>query len=70
MSHTHITSLVAQKPHVAGTKEAQHIVRGIESLQKKHGRMKREYEVPPPLDQNVIDSIKTLSSMKIREILR
>ncbi|KAM3959300.1 polyribonucleotide nucleotidyltransferase 1 [Aphomia sociella] len=52
-----------------GTKEAQHIVRGIEKLQKEHGKMKREYEVPLPLDQSIIDNIKTLSTMKIREIL-
>ncbi|CAH2983536.1 unnamed protein product [Chilo suppressalis] len=52
-----------------GTKEAQHIVRAIEKLQKDHGKMKREYETQLPLDQSIIDSIKTLSSMKIREIL-
>ncbi|KOB66018.1 Polyribonucleotide nucleotidyltransferase 1, mitochondrial, partial [Operophtera brumata] len=39
-----------------GTKEAQHIVRGIETLQKKHGRMKREYESQTPLEQSVVDS--------------
>lgn len=53
-----------------GTKEAQHIVRSIQALQKSHGKMKREYEVQTPMDQSVVDSIKTLSSMKIREILR
>ena len=45
-------------------------MRSIEKLQKTHGKLKREYETPAPLDQNVMDSIKTLSSMKIREILR
>ncbi|XP_037293955.1 polyribonucleotide nucleotidyltransferase 1, mitochondrial [Manduca sexta] len=52
-----------------GTKEAQHIVRGIEKLQKDHGKMKREYETPPQLEQSIIDAIKSLSTMKIREIL-
>ncbi|XP_059047353.1 polyribonucleotide nucleotidyltransferase 1, mitochondrial [Achroia grisella] len=52
-----------------GTKEAQHIVRGIEKLRKDHGKMKREYELPLPLEQSIIDNIKTLSTMKIREIL-
>lgn len=52
-----------------GTKEAQQIVRGIEKLQKDHGKMKREYEIQPPLEQNIVDTIKILSSMKIREIL-
>ncbi|XP_053613337.1 polyribonucleotide nucleotidyltransferase 1, mitochondrial [Plodia interpunctella] len=52
-----------------GTKEAQHIVRGIEQLQKKHGKRKREFEEPVPVKTDVVDSIKTLSSMKIREIL-
>ncbi|XP_075983169.1 polyribonucleotide nucleotidyltransferase 1 [Anticarsia gemmatalis] len=52
-----------------GTKEAQNIVRGIEKLQKTHGKMKREYESSPPLPQDIKDSVNTLSSMKIREIL-
>ncbi|KAG6441956.1 hypothetical protein O3G_MSEX002119 [Manduca sexta] len=52
-----------------GTKEAQHIVRGIEKLQKDHGKMKRQYETPPQLEQSIIDAIKSLSTMKIREIL-
>ncbi|KAF9801531.1 hypothetical protein SFRURICE_012177 [Spodoptera frugiperda] len=52
-----------------GTKEAQLIVRGIEKLQKTHGKMKRAYETPAPLHQDIVDTISTLSSMKIREIL-
>ncbi|XP_047034048.1 polyribonucleotide nucleotidyltransferase 1, mitochondrial [Helicoverpa zea] len=52
-----------------GTKEAQHIVKGIEKLQKLHGKTKRVYETPPGLPQEIVDSINTLSSMKIREIL-
>ncbi|CAH2044633.1 unnamed protein product, partial [Iphiclides podalirius] len=52
-----------------GTKEAQHVVRAIEKLQKTHGKKKREYEKSPELDPNIVDSIKTLSTMKLREIL-
>ncbi|CAK1583997.1 unnamed protein product [Parnassius mnemosyne] len=52
-----------------GTKEAQHIVKAIEKLQKDHGKRKREYERPLVLDQSIVDSIKSLSTMKIREIL-
>ncbi|CAH1637903.1 unnamed protein product [Spodoptera littoralis] len=52
-----------------GTKEAQLIVRGIEKLQKSHGKMKRAYETPAPLRQEIMDAVSTLSSMKIREIL-
>ncbi|XP_022818079.1 polyribonucleotide nucleotidyltransferase 1, mitochondrial [Spodoptera litura] len=52
-----------------GTKEAQLIVRGIEKLQKTHGKMKRAYETPAPLRQEIVDAVSTLSSMKIREIL-
>ncbi|GBP24439.1 Polyribonucleotide nucleotidyltransferase 1, mitochondrial [Eumeta japonica] len=52
-----------------GTKEAQHIVRGIEKLQKDHGKTKREYETQLPLDSSIVDTIKSLSSMRIREIL-
>ncbi|CAG9789494.1 unnamed protein product [Diatraea saccharalis] len=53
-----------------GTKEAQHIVRSIEKLQKDHGKMKREYETQLPLEESILESIKSLSTMKIREILR
>ncbi|VVC88566.1 unnamed protein product [Leptidea sinapis] len=52
-----------------GTKEAQNIVRSIEKLQKDYGKMKREYETQTPLEQSIVDSVQTLSSMKIREIL-
>ncbi|XP_063387477.1 polyribonucleotide nucleotidyltransferase 1, mitochondrial [Cydia fagiglandana] len=52
-----------------GTKEAMHIVRGIEKLQKDHGKAKREYDTQLPVPQNVVDAVKTLSTMKIREIL-
>ncbi|KAJ0173479.1 hypothetical protein K1T71_010628 [Dendrolimus kikuchii] len=52
-----------------GTKEAQHIVRGIEKLQKQHGKVKREFEKPSQLDQSIVETIKSLSTMKIREIL-
>ncbi|CAH2241699.1 jg26996 [Pararge aegeria aegeria] len=52
-----------------GTKEAQHVVKSIQALQKSHGKTKREYEVQVPIDQSVLDSVRTLSSMKIREIL-
>uniref|UniRef100_A0A2A4JVY3 polyribonucleotide nucleotidyltransferase n=1 Tax=Heliothis virescens TaxID=7102 RepID=A0A2A4JVY3_HELVI len=52
-----------------GTKEAQHIVKGIEKLQKLHGKTKREYESPPGLPQEIVDGVSILSSMKIREIL-
>lgn len=45
-------------------------MRGIEKLQKEHGKTKREYETQVPLAQNLVDSVKTLSTMKIREILR
>ncbi|PZC71145.1 hypothetical protein B5X24_HaOG214031 [Helicoverpa armigera] len=48
---------------------AQHIVKGIEKLQKLHGKTKRVYETPPGLPQEIVDCINTLSSMKIREIL-
>ncbi|KAL4703578.1 hypothetical protein ACJJTC_006964 [Scirpophaga incertulas] len=52
-----------------GTKEAQHIVRAIEKLQKDHGKMKRNYEIQSSLDDSTVESIRTLSSMKLREIL-
>ncbi|XP_038206983.1 polyribonucleotide nucleotidyltransferase 1, mitochondrial isoform X2 [Zerene cesonia] len=31
--------------------------------------MKREYEIPEPLNESIVETIKTLSTMKIREIL-
>lgn len=52
-----------------GTKESQNIVKGIEKLQKEHGKLKRVYETQAPLSESVVESIKSLSTMKIREIL-
>ncbi|XP_026743161.1 polyribonucleotide nucleotidyltransferase 1, mitochondrial isoform X1 [Trichoplusia ni] len=52
-----------------GTREAQLIVRGIERLQSDWGKMKRKYEEKEPLPQMVVDSISSMTTMKIREIL-
>lgn len=53
-----------------GTKEAQHIVCAIERLQKQIGKPKRSLEEPATLSVEVIDAIKTLSDMRLREIFR
>lgn len=53
-----------------GTKEAQSIVNGIEKLQKEYGKPKRNLEEQNKLPEQIIDAIKTLSDMRLREIFR
>lgn len=53
-----------------GTREAQHIVSAIEKLQKTHGKTKRVLEPPAEVAAEVIDAVKTLSDMRLREIFR
>lgn len=53
-----------------GTKEAQAVVNGIEKLQKECGKTKRVLEEQPKLPEEVIDAIKTMSDMRLREIFR
>ena len=51
-----------------GVKECQGIIQAIQNLQKQYGKTKRTIEAPPELPQEVIESVKSLSEMKLREI--
>lgn len=53
-----------------GTKEAQYIVNGIEKLQKSHGKTKRVFENVEQLPGEVIEAIRTMCDMRLREIFR
>ncbi|GLV40633.1 Polynucleotide phosphorylase [Carabus blaptoides fortunei] len=53
-----------------GTREAQHIVSAIEKLQKVHGKAKRVLEPTIQVASEVIEAVKTLSDMRLREIFR
>lgn len=53
-----------------GTKEAQHIISAIEKLQKQFGKPKRTYDVPKKVADEIIDSVRSMSEMRLREIFR
>lgn len=53
-----------------GTKEAQSIISAIEKLQKQFGKPKRTYDVPKKVDDEVVDSVRSMSEMRLREIFR
>lgn len=53
-----------------GTKEAQSIINGIEKLQKEHGKPKRVLEDQNTLPDEIINAIKAMSDMRLREIFR
>ncbi|XP_068619272.1 polyribonucleotide nucleotidyltransferase 1, mitochondrial [Battus philenor] len=52
-----------------GVKEAQHVVRAVATLQRTRGRRKRDYERPPAPPAAAADALRSLCTMKIREIL-
>ncbi|XP_037078097.1 polyribonucleotide nucleotidyltransferase 1, mitochondrial-like, partial [Pollicipes pollicipes] len=51
-----------------GVREAQHVVRGVEQLQRKHGRTKRHFQ-PPPVDAELDDSVAALCETRLEAIL-
>ncbi|KAJ8674271.1 hypothetical protein QAD02_005533 [Eretmocerus hayati] len=51
-----------------GVKECQSIIQGIQNLQNSVGKQKRTLDPPTELPQDVVESIKSLSEMKLREI--
>lgn len=53
-----------------GTKEAQLIVNNIETLMKCFGKKKRELEPPAESSEEVVESLKSLSQMRIKEIFK
>ncbi|XP_058065788.1 polyribonucleotide nucleotidyltransferase 1, mitochondrial [Anopheles bellator] len=53
-----------------GTKEAQLIVNGIERLQKTFGKPKRTLEPVPAVDDEIMQAVRTMAEMRLREIFR
>ncbi|KAJ8924341.1 hypothetical protein NQ315_007137 [Exocentrus adspersus] len=53
-----------------GTKEVQSIVNDIESLQKAFGKPKREIEKRTELSQEIVEALRSLSEMRVREIFK
>jgi polyribonucleotide nucleotidyltransferase len=51
-----------------GTKETQHVISGIEKLQKSFGKTKREFEPPVEASEEVNEAVRSLSEMRIRKI--
>ncbi|XP_015591268.1 polyribonucleotide nucleotidyltransferase 1, mitochondrial [Cephus cinctus] len=51
-----------------GVKECQGIVTSIQQLQKGHGKPKRDVTPVPESFQELIDTVRSLSEMKLREI--
>ncbi|XP_030759555.1 polyribonucleotide nucleotidyltransferase 1, mitochondrial isoform X2 [Sitophilus oryzae] len=59
-----------QKAIKVGSKEAQHIINDIENLQKQTGKPKRVLELAPKLNEEISEALRTLSQMRLREILQ
>ncbi|XP_060533943.1 polyribonucleotide nucleotidyltransferase 1, mitochondrial isoform X2 [Cylas formicarius] len=59
-----------QKAIKQGTKEAQHIITAIESLQKQFGKSKRIVEPAAELSLEISEAFRSLSEMRVREILQ
>lgn len=53
-----------------GVKECQLIVQSIMQLQKQYGKAKRELETIPETCSEVVEAIRSLSEMRLREIFR
>ncbi|KAJ8874348.1 hypothetical protein PR048_025194 [Dryococelus australis] len=52
----------------AGVKECQAIVQAIQQLQKHYGKVKRELELPSPPSEELVQAVKSLCEMRLREI--
>jgi polyribonucleotide nucleotidyltransferase len=51
-------------------KEVYGIVLSIQKLQKAYGKIKRTIVPPPPLPENIVEAVRSLSEMRLREILK
>ncbi|KAK9872483.1 hypothetical protein WA026_017951 [Henosepilachna vigintioctopunctata] len=59
-----------QKAVKAATKEAQHIVTSIEKLQKQYGKPKREMQVKTEVSEEILEALRSLSEMRVKEVLQ
>lgn len=53
-----------------GVKYCQKIISEIENLQKSFGKEKRTVDEPEPMEQEIIEALKSLCEMRINEIFR
>lgn len=60
---------LVRKAIKAGVKECQHIVKAIDEMQKKHGKPKREMQLPDPISSEILETVKCLAEVKLQEIL-
>lgn len=52
----------------AGVKECQKIVQSIQQLQSKVGKTKRNFETKPDQDEVVIEAVRTMCDLRLREV--
>ena len=51
-----------------GVKECNNIILWMQQLQKRHGKKKRTIEPPKEIDPQIIETVKSLADIKIRDI--
>ncbi|XP_072391010.1 polyribonucleotide nucleotidyltransferase 1, mitochondrial [Diabrotica undecimpunctata] len=59
-----------QKAIKTATKEVQGIITNIETLQRLFGKKKREFSVPEELSEEIIEALRSLTQMRVKEIFR
>lgn len=54
-----------------GTREAQHIITGIERLQRTHGKPKRALDIPAAAPSaEITEAVRSMCEMRLREVFR
>lgn len=62
--------MLLMKAIKAGTKACKEIVIAIENYQNQFGKPKREFNVPEPIDQEIVNAIRSLSEMRLNEVFQ
>ncbi|XP_014768879.1 polyribonucleotide nucleotidyltransferase 1, mitochondrial [Octopus bimaculoides] len=53
-----------------GVKETQLIIQAIKDLQKHHGCEKRQFTPPSALEEDILEAIKSMSNLRIKEVFQ
>lgn len=53
-----------------GTKEAQNIVNEIDSMRRTYGKTKQKIQDLPEVDSEILDAVRSMSEMRLREIFQ
>lgn len=53
-----------------GTRECQHVITAINKLQKTYGKPKRPLEEHSELDEHIIEALRSMTQMRVREIFK